>query len=81
MFVFELEKAIKEGREFVMRKYKGFGEWSTPRVVSAEVAAHKSQVRTHEGYCPYSFELAWKQVQKKFKKIKKNTWQTVKSML
>ena len=58
MFVFELEKAIQEGRAFVMRKYKGFGEWSTPRVVSAEVAARKSQVRTREGYCPYSFELA-----------------------
>ena len=51
MFVFELEKAIQEGRQFVMRKYKGLGEWSTPRVVSSDVAARK-------GYCPYSFELA-----------------------
>ena len=58
MFVFELEKAIKEGRKFVMRKYIGLGEWSSPRVVSAEVAAHKSKVRTADGYCPYSFELA-----------------------
>ena len=59
MFVFELEKAIKEGHhEFVMRKYKGLDQWSAPRVVSSEVAAHKSRVRTREGYCPYSFELA-----------------------
>jgi hypothetical protein len=57
MFVFELEKALAEGREFVMRKYKGLGEWSAPRVVSAEVVAQKSRVRTCEGYCPYSFEL------------------------
>ena len=54
MFV---EKAIKEGRKFIMRKYKGLGEWSSPRIVSAEVAAHKSKVRTREGFCPYSFEL------------------------
>ena len=58
MFIFELEKAIQEGRQFVMRKYKGLGEWSTPRVVSSDVAARKSRVRTREGYCPYSFELA-----------------------
>ena len=60
MFVFEFDKAVKEGREFVMRKYKGLGLWSTPRVVSSEIAARKSQVRTCEGYCPYSFELAEK---------------------
>lgn len=58
MFVFELEKAIKEGRKFVMRKYKYYGVWSSPRIVSAEVVAHKSKVRTREGFCPYSFELA-----------------------
>ena len=58
MFVKELEKAIKEGHHFWMRKYIAYGCWSAPRLVTAEVAAHKMSVRTHDGYCPYGFELA-----------------------
>ena len=58
MYVFELTKAIAEGKMFWMRKYLGYGSYSTPQLVTAERAAHKSQVRTAEGFCPYTFEIA-----------------------
>ena len=62
----ELKKAIAEGKMFLMRKYKSCGEWSAPRLVSAEVAEKKSRVRVvgydefdeESTFCPYSFELA-----------------------
>lgn len=58
----ELKKAIEEGKEIVMRKYKYFGDWSAPKKVSAEVALRKSQVVVFDedgmSYCPYGFELA-----------------------
>ena len=62
----ELKKAIAEGKMFLMRKYKSYGEWSAPRLVSAEVAERKSRVRVvgydefdeESTFCPYSFELA-----------------------
>ena len=58
----ELKKAIAEGKELVMYKYKYFGVWSLPKKVSAEVALRKSQVVVFDengtDYCPYGFELA-----------------------
>ena len=57
----EFDKAVAEGKMFVMKKYKALGEWSEGKVVSAEVAAKKGKVWVEcDGawYCPYSFELA-----------------------
>lgn len=58
----ELKKAIEEGKELAMRKYKFFGEWSAPKKVSAEVALRKAQVVVFDedgmAHCPYGFELA-----------------------
>ena len=53
----KFEKAVQEGRQFVMRKYLGLGSWSEPKVVSAERALHKSKVRTADGFCPYDLEV------------------------
>ena len=56
----DFEKAVAEGKMFVMRKYKAFGEWSKGKVVTAEVALKKSKVWVeYEGthYCPYDFEV------------------------
>lgn len=56
----EFEKAIAEGKMFLMRKYKGVSGasvWSAPKIVSAEVALKKSKVRVAGGYCPYCFEI------------------------
>lgn len=50
-------QAVAEGREFMMRKYLGFGGYSTPQRVSAERALHKAKVRTAEGFCPYELEV------------------------
>lgn len=60
MIMKEFEKAVAEGKMFVMKKYKAMGEWSTGKVVTAEVALKKSKVRVMcEGtyYCPYDFEV------------------------
>ena len=57
MFRLEFLRAVEEGRQFVMRKYLMYGEWSAPQVVSAERALAKSRVRTRDGYCPYCFEV------------------------
>ncbi len=58
----ELKKAVEEGQELVMRKYKYFGCWSAPKKVSAEVALRKAQVVVFDedgmAHCPYGFELA-----------------------
>lgn len=62
----ELNEAIAEGKMFLMRKYKEGGEYGAPKLVSAEVAKHKSKVFVKswdefdniEWHCPYSFELA-----------------------
>lgn len=58
----ELQQAIEDGAQLVMRKYKGFGEWGQAKEVSSEVAMHKAQVRVYDedgmGHCPYGFELA-----------------------
>ena len=58
----ELKKAIEEGQEVVMFKYQGYGFWSAPKKVSAEVALRKAQVVVFDEYgdshCPYGFELA-----------------------
>ena len=51
------EQAVAEGREFMLRKYLRFGEYSTPQRVSAERAAHKMRVFTAEGWCPYELEV------------------------
>lgn len=66
MLVKDFKKAIAEGKMFLMKKYKAYGEWGQPKLVSAEVAEKKSKVRVSsynefgekEWYCPYSFELA-----------------------
>ena len=53
---------VEKGSQFVMRKYKAFGEWSKGRVVDSETALRKSRVTVYDedgdAYCPYSFELA-----------------------
>ena len=62
----DFQLAVAQGKEFLMRKYKAFGEWSEPKRVSAEVAARKHKVTVSaenefgdvDRYCPYSFELA-----------------------
>ena len=51
-------KAVEEGKQFVMKKYLSCGKWSTPQIVSAKRAMAKAKVRTEDGYCPYSFEIA-----------------------
>jgi hypothetical protein len=58
MFRVEFLRAVEEGRQFVMRKYLRYGEWSAPQIVSAERALAKSRVRARGGYCPYWFEIA-----------------------
>ena len=58
MYALELTKAIAEGKTFWMRKYLYCGIYSAPKLVSAEQAEHKSQVRTKKGFCPYAFEIA-----------------------
>jgi hypothetical protein len=57
MIARDFYRAVEEGRQFVMRKYLRYGEWSAPQVVSAERALAKSRVRTRRGDCPYSFEV------------------------
>ena len=54
----EFQQAVAEGRQLLMRKYLQFGQYSTPRVVSAEVAAQKARVRVWGGWCPYDFAAA-----------------------
>ena len=51
----ELEKAKAEGQEVMMRKYRFYGMWSTPKKVSAEIALHKSKIILDDGWCPYIF--------------------------
>lgn len=61
MMVKDFEKALVDGKMFFMRKYVAFGEWSAPKLVSAEIASRKSRVRVKSDdgvFCPYSFELA-----------------------
>jgi hypothetical protein len=58
MIARDFYRAVEEGRQFVMRKYLRYGEWSAPQVVSAERALAKSRVRARGGYCPYWFEIA-----------------------
>ncbi len=53
----DFQQAVAEGRQFLMRKYLQFGQYSTPRVVSAEVAAKKARVRVWDGWCPYDFAV------------------------
>jgi hypothetical protein len=56
----DFNKAVAEGKMFVMKKYKYNGEWHNGKVVTAEVALKKSKVKvSYMGcdYCPYSFEL------------------------
>ena len=57
------EQAAQEGKQFYMRKYKRYGEYHNPKIVSAEVALKKSKVLV-EGYyeddgwfCPYEFQI------------------------
>lgn len=60
MITCEFEKAIAEGKNLIMKKYKYQHEWSEGKIVSAEVAEKKSKVRVHTDYgdfCPYSFEF------------------------
>ena len=62
----DFQLAVAQGQEFMMRKYKAFGEWSAPKRVSAEVATRKHKITVSvenefgevDCYCPYSFELA-----------------------
>ena len=63
MTTMEFEKAVSEGKLFLMRQYKAMGLWSAGKVVTAEVAARKARIwvysdKTGERYCPYHFELA-----------------------
>lgn len=60
--VLGLQKAIADGSQIVMRKYKEFGVWGQPKVVSSEVALRKSSVVVYDeddvAHCPYRFYLA-----------------------
>lgn len=66
MLVKDFDKAIAEGKMFLMKKYKAYGEWGPAKLVTAEVAERKAKVFVQaidefgekEWYCPYSFELA-----------------------
>ena len=66
MLAKDFDKAVAEGKMFLMRKYKYYGQWSAPKLVSAEVAEKKSRVRVvgydefdvESIFCPYTFELA-----------------------
>ena len=54
----EFEKAVAQGRMFLVRKYRFYGLYSSPKLMSAERAARKARVRTADGFCPYTFEIA-----------------------
>ena len=66
MLAKEFDKAVAEGKMFLMKKYKAYGEWGPAKLVTAEVAERKAKVFVQaidefggkEWYCPYSFELA-----------------------
>lgn len=57
----DFEKAVAEGKDFMMKKYKCCGSYTAPKKVSAEVALKKSKVVVYdydgEGHCPYAFEI------------------------
>jgi hypothetical protein len=60
-----VKKAIAEGLALEMCKFKRDDEWSAWKPVSAEVAAHKAEIRVlgyvdddiEEWECPYGFRL------------------------
>lgn len=54
----KFEKAVAEGKNFIMQKYMYAGIWSNEKVVSAEVAEKKSKIRINGIYCPYRFKIA-----------------------
>ena len=66
MLVKDFDKAVAEGKMFLMKKYKAYGEWGPAKLVTAKVAEHKAKVFVQtigefgekEWHCPYSFELA-----------------------
>jgi hypothetical protein len=66
MLVKDFKKAIAEGKMFLMKKYKAYGEWGSAKLVTAEVAERKAKVLVQsidefgekEWHCPYCFELA-----------------------
>ena len=56
------EQAVEEGKQFYMRKYKYYGIYHNPKIVTAEVALKKSKVLVpsyYEGeyFCPYEFSI------------------------
>ena len=58
MTVKEFFEAIAQGKELLMAKYKGYGQYSEFKAVSHEVALRKANVRVRGGFCPYSFKVA-----------------------
>ena len=44
MLVKDFDKAVAEGKMFLMKKYKAYGEWGPAKLVTAEVAERKAKV-------------------------------------
>ena len=57
MTQYELEKAVKDGKTIMMKKYRFYGMWSDSKKVSGEIALKKSKILVSGGWCPYSFEI------------------------